>query len=84
MSKKSKQKTLPQTLTLRRDETQPESMEILAQSIIDIDIAFKRWENGPLKRHTIILLLADATKLPRRDVKRIIEAASKIRQTYLK
>lgn len=75
---------LPQTLTVKRTEHEPESMELVAQSIIDIDSAFKTLLGGPLKEATIVLLIAQASKLSQRDVRKVLDAARKIRQTYLK
>lgn len=79
-----KKRGLPQTLTVKRNEHEPESMELVAQSIIDLDAAFKRLLTGPLKAETIVLLLHDMTKLSRTDIRKVLEAAGKIRQTYLK
>lgn len=54
-------KAKTQQITVKVKEENPEPLELLAQSIIDLSEAFRKIEAGPLKRRTIVLLLQDAT-----------------------
>lgn len=78
------EKAKTQVITVKTNEANPEPMEVLAKAVIEISDAFKKIEAGPLRQHTIILLLQDATKLPQRDIKKVLEAAPKLKDWYLK
>jgi len=73
-----------QQITVKVDEQHPEPLQIIAKSIIDLSDAYKRIEDGPLKRNTIVVLLKDATGLPARDINKILDAVLKLKQYYLK
>jgi hypothetical protein len=73
-----------QTITVNVKEENPEPLELIAKSIIDIADAFNKINSGPLKRHTIVLLLQDATKLSQRDINKVLDAAPKLKEYYVK
>jgi hypothetical protein len=73
-----------QTITVKVNEQNPEPLELIAKSIIEISDAFKKIETGPLKRKTIVLLLRDVTGLPQRDINAILDAAPKLKDYYVK
>lgn len=81
MSKPAKK--LPQTVTIKRDETQPESMELIAKAILDIDSGFKRMLSSGASRDLIVLILHDMTKVGKPDIRAILNAAPKIADAYL-
>lgn len=81
-TKKTKQ--LPQTVTIKRDEKEPESMELVAKAILDIDAAFKRVSASGLRQRAITLLLYDMTKVSMGDIRAILDAAPKLADTYLR
>jgi len=73
-----------QQITIKTNEQNPEPLELIAKSIIELAEAFKKIESSPLKRHTIILLLKDQTGLPQRDIIKILDAAPKLAEYYVK
>ncbi len=73
-----------QTIIVKVNETNPEPLEVLAKSIIEISDAFKKIQAGPLQRRTIVLLLKDYTGLAGRDIEKILDAAPKLKDYYLK
>lgn len=77
-------KSTTQTITVKSNEENPEPLEILAQAIIDLSNAFKKIEDGPLAKRTIVLLLQDATGLPQSAIKKVLEAAPKLKDWYVK
>lgn len=81
---KHKRTPLTQQVTILRNEKEPESLELVAQAILDIDAAFKRIVNGPIKQHVIVLLLSHETKISQRDVKKVLDAAARLRNTILR
>jgi hypothetical protein len=64
-------------------EENPEPLEVLAKSIIEISDAFIKIMNGPLKHRTIVLLFQDYTGLPKRDIEKILDAAPKLKTFYI-
>lgn len=73
-----------QQITIKTNEQNPEPLELIAKSIIELSEAFKKIDSSPLKRHTIILLLKDQTGLPQRDIIKILDAAPKLAEYYVK
>lgn len=77
-------KTKNQTITVKVSENEPEELQLIAKSIIELSEAFKKIEKSTLKRKTIVLLLQDLTKLPQRDINLVLDVAPKLAQFYLK
>lgn len=77
-------KTSKQTITVKTNEENPEPLELIAKSIIDLSDAFKKIETGPLKQKTIVLLLQDVTGLPRTAISKILEAAPRLKDYYVR
>lgn len=76
-------KQLPQKITIKRDESKPESMELVAKAILDIAEAVTTMrERG--KDKLIVLLLHDMTGVTKRDIQNILDAAPNIARTYLR
>lgn len=82
--KATTKKASTQTITVKVKEENPEPLELIAQSIIDLAEAFKKIETSPLKRHTIVLLLKDRTGLSQRDINAVLDAAPKLADYYTK
>ncbi len=78
-----KKKELPQTVVIRRDETQPEQMELVAKAIIEIDQGFKRLLSAGATKELIVLLLHDMTKVGKPDIRAVLYAAPRIAEKYL-
>lgn len=76
--------TKNQNITLKVNENEPESLELIADSIIRLSKAFESINNSSLKRKTIVLLLQDATKLSQRDINLILDSAPRLAEWYTK
>jgi len=66
------------------DTPEPMDPEILERHIAELAEGFKVLDRSGLKRKTIILLLHDATKVPKRDIERILNAAPRLKELYCK
>lgn len=62
-----KPKTLPQTVQITRTEADPENMELVAKSIVDIAEAVKTMRSKA-KDKLIVLILHDMTEIGRAHV----------------
>lgn len=71
-------------VTVKRNEENPEPMEIIAKSIIDIAAAFKKLENSRLQSRAILLLLKDATGISMGEIDKVLKAAANLEKTYIK
>lgn len=62
----------------------PESTEILAEAVVKISEGMDALLNNAmgLKEKTIILLLHDATKIRKSDIKKILDALPRLRGWY--
>lgn len=62
----------------------PESTEILAEAVVKISEGMDKLINNDkgLKRETIVLLLHDATKVKKSDIKKILDALPRLRGWY--
>lgn len=72
------------TITVKTNEANPEPLELVAKSIIQIAEAFEKIKSSPLKQHTVIIILKDMTGLPQRDIKAVLEAAADLKRYALK
>ncbi len=64
-----------------------EDLEILAESIIQVAGAFKKFENSRLTKRAIILLIQDrvgATRINRWQIEAVLEAAAELKSAYIK
>lgn len=73
-----------QKITIKVDEKNPQPVEIIAKSIIDIAKAFKQLKTSSLNERAIILLLNDMTGVSKTDIRTILIAAPKLAEYYLK
>lgn len=73
-----------QQITVRVNEENPEPLELLAKSVIELSDAFIKIQNGPLQKRTIILLFKDYTGIAGRDIEKILDAAPKLKTYYVK
>lgn len=58
--------------------------EVLAQHIQQVSESMAQINRGRLKKDTIILLIHDITKLPRRDIKKVLDACEVLGNVYVK
>jgi hypothetical protein len=79
-----KKSTSTQTITVKTNEENPEPLEIIAQSVIEVADAMKKISNSRLKQRAIILLIKDLTNLPMKDIESVLNTATKLREHYIK
>lgn len=63
---------------------EPQPIEILQSSIVALAEAFEVFNTTRLKQDTIITLLHDTSKIPKRDIKIILNCLTELKQLYLK
>lgn len=73
-----------QTITVKTNEQNPEPLEVLAQSIIEVSEAAQRFNNSRLKSRAILVLIKDITGLSMRDIETVLNAAAKLKDVYIK
>jgi hypothetical protein len=73
-----------QTITVKTDEQNPEPLELIAQSIIEVAEAFQKINNSRLKRRAILVLLKDITGLGMREIELILDTAPELKDYYTK
>lgn len=70
---------------VKQAENKPEiPFEVLADHIAAIGKAVKEMNATRLKRETLIILLCHITVLPKRDVKKVLDALDVLENVYLK
>ena len=71
-----------------KDENDPEPMELMAKSVIQISDAFEEIQkNGMLKQRTIILLLHDligASKINKTQIALVLDNLPRLKAWYVK
>lgn len=82
------------TITVKTDEENPESVEIIADSIIKISDAFERIEKGKLSRRALILLIQYNCEqvgrgyrkkpISQGDVEKVLDSIATLKRAYIK
>jgi hypothetical protein len=73
-----------QPVTIKKDEKNPEPMELIAKSIIEISAAFKKMNSCSLKPRTVFLLIKDMTGISMSDIEKVLNAAASLEKTFVK
>ena len=76
----NKQTMKTQTITVKRNENEPEAVELIAASIIKCADGLDRLRNGPLSQQAIVVLLQEITGVGRPHIRAIINAAPSLRK----
>lgn len=74
-------------IKIKKNEENPESVELLAQSILQVAEGFQRVLNSPLRERGLIVLLHDGigtAKITKAQIKLVIEALPRLKGWYLK
>lgn len=79
MSKKTQQ-----PVTIKKDEQNPEPMEIIASAIIEVSEAVKKINNSRLQPRVIKLLIKDITGLSLTDIEKVLNAAASLENMFIK
>ena len=70
-------------ISVKKSES-PESKVVLASAIVNIGNAAKKLGDSGLNEKAIIALLHDATKLPKRDIKTVLDSLKQLERCYCK
>lgn len=74
-------------IKIKKDEENPESVELLAKSIIQVSEGFKKFSNSQLNEKALILLLQDGigvSKITKSQVKLVLDALPRLIGWYIK
>jgi MinD superfamily P-loop ATPase len=72
------------TITIKTNEENPEPLELIAKSIIDIAQGFERLKSSKLKQRVIVLLIRDKTGVSITDIERVLDVASDLKKHFIK
>ena len=67
---------------IKKNETNPESDEVLAETIIALSDGVNKLLKQKLKRTAIEVLLQHDTKLPKRDIQKVLNAIEQLKVRY--
>ena len=74
-------------IKIKKNEENPESAELLAQSIIQVAEGFEKLLKTPLTQRALIVLLHDgigAGKISKAQIKLVLEALPRLKGWYVK
>lgn len=74
-------------IRVKKDEENPESVELLAQSIIQVAEGFQKVANSPLSQRALIVLLHDAigvSKITKFQIRLVLEALPRLKAWYIR
>ena len=74
-------------IKIKKDKENPESVELLAKSILQVAEGFQKVLNSPLKERGLIVLLHDGigtAKINKAQIKLVLEALPRLKGWYLK
>ena len=67
---------------MAKQETKPVPKKVLAESIVEISKAFAELRRSGLNQKAIIVLIHDATGLPKRDITRVLDSLDMLSSSY--
>ncbi len=74
-------------IKVRVNTENPEPVEIIAQSIIDISAAFEKIKNSKLKQRAIVLLIQDAIgagNITKKQIEAVLDNIADLKRLYIK
>lgn len=73
-------------IRIKKDEEKPESVELLAKSIIQVSEGFAKILNSSLSQRALIVLLHDAigAKISKGQIRLVLEALPRLKSWYIK
>ncbi len=80
----AKSKLKDQTVTIKVNQENPEPLELIAKSIIDISKAMEKMNNSSANEKLLILLIYDQTGIARSTIQRILRVIPDLKKIYLK
>ncbi len=80
----AKSKLKDQLVTIKVNQENPEPLELIAKSIIDISNAMEKMNNSSGNEKLLILLIYDQTGIARGTIQRILRVIPDLKKIYLK
>lgn len=74
-------------IKIKKNDENPESIELLAQSVIQVAEGFEKAFKSPLTQRAIIVLLQDgigATKINKHQINLVLESLPRLKAWYIK
>jgi hypothetical protein len=74
-------------IKIKKDEEEPESVELLAKSVIQVAEGFEKLDNGPLTRGALVVLLRNGigeSKISKAQIRLVLEALPRLKSWYIK
>lgn len=71
-------------LSVKRNEIDPEPIEVIAKAIIETAAAMRRIEASSLKRDTIVTLIHAHSKVGKRDIEIVLQNLTMLDTLWLK
>jgi len=74
-------------IKIKKNEETPESVELLAQSIIQVAEGFERIKKSPLTQQALIVLLHNGIgqgKITKSQIKLVLEALPRLKSWYIR
>lgn len=74
-------------IKIKKNEEKPESVELLASSIVKVAEGFDKIKNSPLNQRGLIVLLHDgigSANITKRQIKLVLEALPRLKGWYIK
>jgi len=69
-------------IKVKKNADKPEPTEILAEAIVRIGSAMETLKRSGLNERAIIVLIHDLCKVPRRDIKLVIDSMKRLKGWY--
>lgn len=77
-------KTKIPAVSVKLNEKDPEPVELIAKSIIEIADGFAKINASKLNRRALLILLKDSTGLGMSEIGKVLDAVPKLKDMYLK
>lgn len=74
-------------IKIKKNKENPESVELLAQSVIQVAEGFKKFLSTSLTQRALIVLLHDGVgqaKISKKQIKLVLEALPRLKAWYIK
>jgi hypothetical protein len=82
MEKRMKSEGKAKALAVKQVPGEEVPAEIIASAIVKIGKAAEEMANSGLRRRTVVILLAESSRIAKRDVEKVLDALDSLRRTY--
>jgi len=73
-----------QKVIIKKDETNPEPIEIIAKSILDIAEGMKKLNSTRLNREALVTLIWDNSHVPKKEIRIVLNNLEVLESLFLK